>query len=230
MLLLTGVGKPGQIGAALAEAFAREGDTVLLAGRHADQVNAVAESLRSSGAKAFAFAADLADVDSVNRLATDIQRDHGPKLSALVHAAGGFAMSGPVGESDPAVWASQLSVNLTTAYLTSRAFMQMLRAGRGSIVFFASEKALPGASVAGAAAYAVAKSGVVTLMRAIAAEERASGVRANAVAPATVRTAANTAAMGKASDYVEMEAVTAAVSFLCSPRASAITGQVIRLK
>ena len=139
-------------------------------------------------------------------------------------------MSGPVGESDPAVWSSQLAVNLTTAYVTSRAFMPMLRAGRGSIVFFASEKALPGASVAGASAYAVAKTGVVTLMRAIAAEERAHGVRANAVAPASVRTAANVSAMGADGDYVELEAVAAAVIFLCSQAAAAVTGQVVRLK
>jgi NAD(P)-dependent dehydrogenase (short-subunit alcohol dehydrogenase family) len=139
-------------------------------------------------------------------------------------------MSGPVGESDLAVWNSQLAVNLTTAYVTSRGFMPMLRAGGGSLVFFASEKALPGASIAGASAYAVAKSGVVVLMRAIAAEERANGVRANAVAPTSVRTAANVAAMGAEADYVELDAVAKAVSFLCSPAAGAITGQVIRLK
>jgi 3-oxoacyl-[acyl-carrier protein] reductase len=108
--------------------------------------------------------------------------------------------------------------------------MPMLRAGGGSLVFFASEKALPGASVAGASAYAVAKTGVVVLMRAIAAEERVNGVRANAVAPASVRTAANIAAMGAEGDYVELDAVAAAVSFLCSPAASAVTGQVVRLR
>jgi 3-oxoacyl-[acyl-carrier protein] reductase len=139
-------------------------------------------------------------------------------------------MSGPVGESDLSVWNSQLAVNLTTAYVTSRCFMPMLRAGGGSLVFFASEKALPGASVAGASAYAVAKTGVVVLMRAIAAEERVNGVRANAVAPASVRTAANIAAMGAEGDYVELDAVAAAVSFLCSPAASAVTGQVVRLR
>jgi NAD(P)-dependent dehydrogenase (short-subunit alcohol dehydrogenase family) len=143
-------------------------------------------------------------------------------------------MSGPVGESDVAVWDTQLTINLRTAYVTSRAFLPMLRAGSGSLVFFASETALPGASVAQASAYAVAKTGVVTLMRAISAEERPHGVRANAVAPAAVRTASNVSSMGESGStsggYVELSAVAEAVSFLCSPAASAVSGQVIRLK
>lgn len=230
MRLLTGVGKPGQIGASLAAAFAGQGDTLLLVGRQAHEARARAEELRANGASAFGYGADLSDPDQVGQLADQIRREHGPSLSAVVHAAGGFAMSGPVGESDVAVWDTQLAINLRTAYVTSRAFLPMLRAGRGSLVFFASEKALPGASVAEASAYAVAKAGVVTLMRAIAAEERPNGVRANAVAPATVRTATNLSAMGSAGSYVELGAVAETVSFLCSAAASAVTGQVIRLK
>src|SRR5437764_6077939 len=143
--------------------------------------------------------------------------------------AGGCAMSGPVAESDPDAWTRQLTINLTTAYLTSRAFMPQLRAGRGTIVFFASQAALPGASVANKAAYAAAKSGVIALMRSIAAEERKNGVRANAVAPTTIRTAVNVSAMGDEVRYVEREDVAALVAFLCSDRAGAVSGSVIPL-
>ena len=139
-------------------------------------------------------------------------------------------MSGPVVDSADDVWGRQIAVNLTTAYVTARAFLPLLRQGRGSIVFFASQAALPGASVAGMAAYAAAKSGVVALTRAIAAEERASGVRANAIAPATIRTAVNVSAMGADARYVEREQVADAVVFLCSPRASAISGVVLPLE
>jgi NAD(P)-dependent dehydrogenase (short-subunit alcohol dehydrogenase family) len=66
-------------------------------------------------------------------------------------------------------------------------------------------------------------------MRAIAEEERANGVRANAVAPTQIRTAANVANMGNDVHYVEREQVADAVVFLCSDRASAITGEVISL-
>jgi NAD(P)-dependent dehydrogenase (short-subunit alcohol dehydrogenase family) len=83
--------------------------------------------------------------------------------------------------------------------------------------------------VANISAYAVAKSGVVTLMRAVAQEERDTGVRANALAPTSIRTATNVAAMGEKVRYVERDEVAAAVAYLCSDEASAITGQVIAL-
>jgi NAD(P)-dependent dehydrogenase (short-subunit alcohol dehydrogenase family) len=145
--------------------------------------------------------------------------------------AGGFAMSGPVVDSSVEVWDRQIDINLTTAYLAARAFLPMLRAEKGSLVFFASEAALPGASAANRVAYAVAKTGVVTLMRAIAAEEQkaGTGVRANAVAPTSIRTAANVVAMGSDVRYVEREEVASVVAYLCSPQASAVNGALIPL-
>ena len=143
--------------------------------------------------------------------------------------AGGFAMSGPVAESTLDVWNRQLSINLTTAFLTTRAFLPLLRRAHGSIVLFASQAALPGSTGANMSAYAVAKTAVVALMRAIAAEERANGVRANAVAPTSIRTAVNLASMGPDVRYIEREQVASAVTFLCSPAASAITGALVPL-
>jgi NAD(P)-dependent dehydrogenase (short-subunit alcohol dehydrogenase family) len=144
--------------------------------------------------------------------------------------AGGFATSGPVAESALDVWNRQISINLTTAYVVARTFLPMLRIGGGSIVFFASEAVLPGSTGANVSAYAVAKGGVVTLMRAIAAEEAKNGVRANAIAPASIRTATNVADMGADKHYVEREQVADLVVYLCSPRASAVTGALIPLK
>jgi len=66
-------------------------------------------------------------------------------------------------------------------------------------------------------------------MRAVAQEERANGVRANALAPASIRTASNIQAMGDDVRYVEREEVAAAVAFLCRDAASAVTGQLIAL-
>jgi NAD(P)-dependent dehydrogenase (short-subunit alcohol dehydrogenase family) len=97
------------------------------------------------------------------------------------------------------------------------------------MVYFASAAALPGASVAKMSAYAAAKGGVITLMRAVAAEERTHGVRANALAPQAIRTAENLASMGEDKNYVERETVAAWVLWLCSRVAGPISGQVIRL-
>jgi NAD(P)-dependent dehydrogenase (short-subunit alcohol dehydrogenase family) len=228
-VVLTGVGAAGQVGEVVAAAFAALGASLVLVDRTEEHVRSRAADVERSGGRAKGYACDLTDEPSVDTLVRQVRAEHGDRIAALVHMAGGFAMSGPVAESDAAVWQRQIAINLTTAYLTSRAFLPMLRQARGAIVFFASEAALPGASVANKAAYSVAKAGVVTLMRAIAAEERKNGVRANAIAPTSIRTGVNVAAMGADVHYVEREQVADVVTYLCSPRASAVNGALIPL-
>ena len=228
-VLLTGAGREGQVGETVAHALAERGATLLLVDRNPDQARERAAALTSSGFRAFPFGCDLADEASVNELSGRIRRDHGDRLSALVHAAGGFALSGSIVDSEVDVWHRMITINLTTAYIVTRAFLPSLRAGKGSVVYFASDAALPGAKVSGVAAYAAAKTGVVTLMRAVAQEERNNGVRANALAPSSIRTATNVQSMGSDIRYVEREEVAAAIVFLCSTAASAINGQLIAL-
>ncbi len=228
-VLLTGVGAEGQVGEVVARAFGDLGASLVLVDRTRDKVQERAAALTRVGHSARAYACDLADPQSVSDLVGTIRKNHGEKLRALVHMAGGFGMSGPVAESTIETWDRQMTINLTTAFLTSRAFLPMLRADAGSIVFFSSQAALPGSSVGEMAAYAIAKTGVATLMRAIAAEEGKNGVRANAIAPAAIRTAANVASMGEATSYVEREEVAAVVTFLCSRQASSISGVLLPL-
>jgi NAD(P)-dependent dehydrogenase (short-subunit alcohol dehydrogenase family) len=229
-VLITGMGRKGQMGEALGRAFAMRGARIIAVSRTAEEAEACAAELRATGADARAFACDLSDEHQVAALASNVSTAVGGRLDALINAAGGFAMSGPVAESDPAVWQRMFAINLTTAYLTTRAFLPLLRPARGSIVYFGSVAALPGAKGAEMAAYAAAKAGVLSLMRAVAAEERAHGVRANAVAPTSIRTAANVAAMGEQARYVEREDVANTVTWLCSEEARAVTGVVVELQ
>lgn len=229
LALITGVGRAGQVGEAVARTFAERGAHVLLVNRDLADVTARADELRAAGLTATPYACDLADAGQVAALVRQVAQAHGPSLDALVNLAGGFAMSGAVADSDPEVWTRMNRINVVTAYTTTRAFLPHLRAARGAVVFFASEAALPGASVAKVWAYAAAKSAVLTLMRAVAREERDAGVRANAVAPTSIRTAANVESMGADVRYVEREDVAAAVWTLCSADAHAVTGQVVRL-
>ena len=133
-------------------------------------------------------------------------------------------------ESDASIWARQFAINTTTAYLAARAFLPLLRATKGSIVFFASEAVLPGGRTANLSAYAASKSALVSLMQTIAQEEAPKGVRANAVAPTSIRTAANIAAMGPNASYVSREDVAKVVLWLCSEEARAVTGQVVPVR
>jgi NAD(P)-dependent dehydrogenase (short-subunit alcohol dehydrogenase family) len=227
-VVVTGVAKSGQLGEGLALAFAREGARVSVVARKIEEATARALEMRTAGLDVHPFACDLADPVATARLADDIGAAAG-SVDLVVHAAGGFAITGPVADSDPAAFQQQLTIGLATAYATARAFIPLLRASHGSLVFLASASALPGARVKGVAGYAIAKSGVLTLMRAIAQEEHEHGVRANAIAPAAIRTRANVGAMPANARFVEPASVVAAIRYLASPEASQVTGQVIEL-
>jgi NAD(P)-dependent dehydrogenase (short-subunit alcohol dehydrogenase family) len=224
-VVLTGVGRAGQVGETVARAFADAGARMALIDRD-DQVRARATEL---GGSASAHVCDLTNADEVAATARRIASEAGGSIAALVNLAGGFGMSGPVADSDPAVLHKQIAINLTTAYLATRAFLPPLREGKGAIVYFASASVLPDGTSKNISGYAAAKAGVLALMRSVAAEELGA-VRANALAPTQIRTAENVAAMGADAAYVEREAIAEAVLFLCSPASKNVTGQAIKLQ
>ncbi len=229
LALITGVGRAGQVGETVARTFAERGSRVILVSRDAGEVAARTAELRDAGFEATGYPCDLAEFSEVGSLVERVAAEHGGALDALVNLAGGFAMSGPVGDSDPEVWERMMRINVLTAYGATRAFLPQLRRARGAIAYFGAAAALPGASVSGMWAYAAAKGAVLTLMHAVASEEREAGVRANAVAPTAIRTATNLAAMGDRVRYVDRQAVADAVWYLCSDGAQAVSGQVVRL-
>lgn len=229
VIVLTGVGREGQVGETVARTFAQRGAMVVLVDRQAEEVGARAAALRGLGLRAWGYACDLTDPAQVEQVARRTAATHGGRIDALVNLAGGFAISGPIAASDPAVWHRQIAINLTTAYLATRAFLPLLRPAAGAVIYFASAAALPGGETAGMSAYVVAKSGLLALARAVADEEGDSGVRPNVVAPTAIRTRDNLASMGAGSAYVEREAVAEIVAFLCSDEARAVRGQVVRL-
>lgn len=230
LTLITGVGAKGQVGEAVAATLARRGDMLILVTRSASDAQQRVADLASMGYAAHGYACDLADPPAVMNLAERVGRAHGGRLDNVVHMAGGFALTGPIADADPAETDRLMSINYLTAINTARAFFPFVRAARGSFVFFASENVFEGIRTKGSAAYTAAKAAVVALTRSLADEGREFGIRANAVAPAAIRTATNQAAMGSEARYVEREDVASAVAFLCSPASSAVTGQVIRLR
>lgn len=232
VVVLTGIGKPGQTGEVVARAALAKGARLAVVSRTRSEAEARAAAVRTDGgdgADVQGFPCDLSKEEEVASLAGMVREAFGDRVDALINMAGGFMMSGPVAESDFATWQRQLSINLTTAYLATRAFLPALRAARGSIVYFSSAAALPDSRLARMSAYAASKSGVIALMRAVAQEESQHGVRANAVAPTSIRTAANLESMGSDASYVERSDVAATVLWLCSAEAAAVTGEVVKL-
>ncbi|MBX9928990.1 MAG: SDR family NAD(P)-dependent oxidoreductase [Gemmatimonadaceae bacterium] len=229
VLVITGVGRPGQLGIAVAQHFAAAGARLVIIDRDAAVVEARGAELRATGAPVIAAALDLTDVPALIAATDALLAPYEGRVDGLIHCAGGFGATGPVAESEAEAWHRQIAINLTAAYGAARAFLPALRRTHGAAVFFASAAALPGASVRGVAAYATAKSGLLTLVRAIAAEERANGVRANALAPTAMRTAMNTSTMSDTTNYVELDEVIAVIRFLLSSDAARISGQVLEL-
>jgi NAD(P)-dependent dehydrogenase (short-subunit alcohol dehydrogenase family) len=95
-------------------------------------------------------------------------------------------------------------------------------------VFVTSAAVLPGGSPRGISTYAVAKAGVIQLVRALAQEEEEHGVRVFGLAPVAIRTAENVAALGERR-YVEREEFAAAILALCDRPLARASGEVIRL-
>lgn len=227
--VVTGVGKPGQVGEIVARAFADAGAVTCLVDRDEKGVHEQAAALSGAGASAHAFACDLTDPAQTEALAARVGALAPAGVRALVNLAGGYAGGEPVGQLAADVWHRMFAINATTAYVCTRAFLPLLRRARGSVVFFASSAALPGAAVAKLSAYAAAKGAVITVMRAVAAEEREAGIRANALAPTSIRTKDNVRSMGEDVRYVTREAVANWVLWLSSPLSEPVSGQVIRL-
>ena len=220
VVVVTG-GKKG-IGKAVAERFAAEGDRVEAVGR--DELDVTDE------AQVTAFFERLGRVD------------------VLVNNAG-VASGAPLARTTLDDWRAHFDVNATGAFLCTRAVIGgMIERGDGRIVTVASTAGLAGARYT--AAYAASKHAAVGLMRATAAEVAGTGVTANAVCPAYVRTdmtrrtvehiVANTArtaaeaeselaAMTPLGRLLEPDEVAAAVVFLASPEAATINGQTLVL-
>ena len=228
-VIITGVGRRGQVGEVVSAAFADKGANLVLVDRDNVAVNERAADIANTGSKAHPFACDLTNAEETGDVAAKVSDLAPSGIAAVVHMAGGYVDGAPVADTDPGSWHKLFAINLTTAFVATRAFLPLVRRARGSMVYFASAAALPGASVAKMAAYAAAKGGVVTLMRAVAAEERANGVRSNALAPQAIRTDANRLSMGEDHKYVERETIAAWALWLCSVASGPISGQVIRL-
>src|SRR4029450_11398996 len=135
------------------------------------------------------------DVTDAAALAAHVERvrtKYG-RVDALVSLVGGFA-GGTLLETDRAAWDRMLALNLTSAYTAARAVLPGMRAaGAGRVVLVASRAAL--APSGGFIAYTVAKAAIVTLVQALSQEVREFGITVNAVAPSTMDTPGNRAAM-----------------------------------
>jgi NAD(P)-dependent dehydrogenase (short-subunit alcohol dehydrogenase family) len=224
--VVTGVGRVGQIGHAVALGFGRAGAKLVVADRNAVEVAARAAEFTAQGIEARAAAGDLTEPDVAAWIVEEATRAFG-RLDVLVNVAGGLLAIAPMTEADPGFLDREVAMNVKTTYLASRAAAKvMMSQKRGAIVNFASVAALH--AKPSMAAYSAAKAGVAAITRSLALELRDHGIRVNAVAPGMVRTDDNVRATGEQPlRWVEIEEIVSAVLFLASDLASGITGHVL---
>jgi NAD(P)-dependent dehydrogenase (short-subunit alcohol dehydrogenase family) len=167
--------------------------------------------------------ADLLDPDGA-REAVDAVED----LAGVVDLVGGFAMGPKVGEAELADFQRMLSLNLVPAFnLAHAALPRLADAGGGAFVCVSAKAALE--PFAGAAGYVTAKAGVLALVRALDAEYRDAGVRANAILPSIIDTPANREAMPDAetSKWVAPAEIARVVRFLVSDDSAVTSGAAV---
>ena len=170
--------------------------------------------------------ADVTDEADVQRLMSSVVQKT-PRIDCLVNLVGGFAMS-PLVETELSTWSNMLSVNLTSAFLLSRAMTRIMTAqGSGRIIHMAARAAVD--PFPGAGAYIVSKAALLALIKVLALELAGSGVTVNGVLPATIDTPANRHSMPDAdpSQWVKPEAIAALLVFIASDEAEAVNGALI---
>jgi len=187
------IGASGALGGAVAARFATAGWELGLSARSPEG----AEDLeaRFPGAQVQSF--DTGDPLGADRAFTGWSVRIGPP-DACFHLAGGYLGGKGIAEWTETEWRAQWETNLLgPALCLSRAFSLMRDAGRPGLLIGVG--AVPGVTPAtGKAPYAVAKAGLLHLVRGLAEEGRPHGIRANAIVPGTIDTPANRAAMPNA--------------------------------
>lgn len=234
--LITGAGSG--IGKAIAQLFAQEGASVVLADLHQQNIEAVARDITEKGGKALCYAADVSnEVDVQLLLDYTLRMNH--TLDILVNNAGIMDSFTPAGDLSIGLWNKVISTNLNGPYYTSRmAIKFFLENGKGNIINIASIGGLFGGRAG--AAYTASKHGLVGLTKNIGYQYAEKNIRCNAIAPGGVTTnivqgmeahpfgydrmSAGTANAPRSADPSEIADV---ALFLASEKSSFINGAVI---
>ncbi|MGA7672277.1 MAG: glucose 1-dehydrogenase [Nitrolancea sp.] len=178
-------GAASGIGLASAKLFIAEGAGVALADINTDKLNRAVESVDGSGERAIGVTVDVSNGADVAKMVEETVTRFG-RLDVMFSNAG-ISSRHTVVDMPDEEFDRVIAVNLRGGFLCAKyAIPRMLETGGGSLIFTASELALVGTE--NAAAYCAAKTGLVGMMRAIAVDHAAQGIRINCLCPGPVDT------------------------------------------
>jgi 3-hydroxybutyrate dehydrogenase len=245
--LITGSGRG--IGRAIAQTFANEGAGVFLTARTEKELATTAAEILQAGGRAKFFAGDLAKEDDCKEAFTKAVETFG-RVDILVNNGGHYGPVLPVEEYPIEEFDRVVAVHLRAAFLLSQlALPGMYERGHGVILNISSISAK--AAFSWGSGYAAAKAGLLGLTRYNAAEAARKGVRVNAICPGPVTETAMSKRLGavlaeklninkdeQLTGFLESilqgrgqtaKEIAEAALFLCSEKASAITGQAVNV-
>jgi NAD(P)-dependent dehydrogenase (short-subunit alcohol dehydrogenase family) len=235
--VVTGAGRG--IGEGIAKVLAGAGASIVCAARRTEEIEAVAAAIVESGGKAIAVTTDVTDEAAIEALAEAAVAEFG-KLNIWVNNAGGSPVNAPLIELPREEWDATIAVNLTSIFLGVRAAVKHMEKG-GRIV---NTSSMASDSVfEGSGHYSAAKAGVNMLTKTLA-HELGPDIRVNAILPGFVPTEVLMEALSlkeedlpglleslnlPAGRFGTPEDQGNAVLYFCSPAASWVTGQCLRV-
>lgn len=210
-------GGTGNLGRAVATAFAEHGAHVALVDRAADRLAQVVADLTGGDTQHGGFVGDLSTPEGVASVFEAILARFG-RIDSVIHTVGGYAAGKPVHEADVAVLDEMFALNVRPVYLVGGAAASHMlgRGGGGQIVFILAKAGLKGGK--NAAAYTASKGAAIRLMEAMAAELRDAGIAVNGISPSTIDTLPNRQSMPDAdfTKWVTPAQIAGACVMLCT--------------
>ena len=225
-------GATAGIGQEAAKLFARRGASVVITGRDTERGAQTVTAIEAEGGRAEFIAADLIDINSVQRLA-----EHAGEIDVLINnAAATRTPFAPTLEQNVESFDTIFDVNVRAPFfLTAALLPKMIARGSGAIVNISTMYASVG--VAGAPVVAAAKAALESFTRSWAAAFGANGIRVNTVAPGPTRTDGAVGALGDGLEQLgsatplgriaDPSEIAEAIVFLASPQASYLTGATV---
>lgn len=176
-------GASSGIGAAAATLFADAKANLVLGARRAAELEAVAARVRKSGCIAVVLTGDVADDGYADAL-VDLARTEFGGVDGAFNNAGIVGDMAAVSEMPLDNWHRVIATNLTSAFLAAKAQIPaMIERGGGSIVFTSTFVGFSNGGLPGMGAYAASKAGLIGLVKSLASDHAADGVRVNALLP-----------------------------------------------
>lgn len=226
--LVTGAARG--IGLATTKLFIEDGWRVAMVDRDGDELTLAAKGI--NGASPFVH--DVSQPEDVDAMVKAVHSSFG-RIDAVVNNAG-VADFGPIEETDFARWRRVMETNLDGVFLVSQAAIPALKETKGAMVNIASISGLRASTLR--VAYGTSKAAVIQLTKQQAAELGEYGIRANCVCPGPVRTKLAMAVHSQdiidayhdaipLNRYGSEREIAEVITFLCSDKASYVTGQVI---